>query len=497
MVPRRTHHPLRVLVVVGFVAVATSWAAAADKVPAGYPFAKPPLQVLEDLTKEVGLKADLSDDEWQLLARVWERKAAGRTADLTDAEQVDLFLLASGTTDPAARRKYRAKVDELRDACEQDLEGVESPAARGEKVFRRVRAAFPQGYESHQTKVTTAFDTGAFNCVSVSALLYLVGTHHGLDLRPMRAPGHAYLEWVPGYARRSVVEGTNPDGFQFVDKMGAIDRWLNHDALETYSHGREIDAAALAGAIYYNRGLFAREQTQPDFTTAIRLHLVALALDPTDKDAAAELMRDFGQWAFTLCCQNAEGSERALKLMRVATAAAPANPILRRFQGLVWLRYAAYALDDGDDGEAVHRAKRAGEVLPNDYRFDSPAAMYAWFAFRIASGGDWETGLVVLERGLKAVPSENRKWLLAQRGEFFRQWSAERVATGDLDGSLRVLDRATKVAPFEPAVAAASRHHAKAAAKHPLGELHMKKLRERFPTLAEADTLTTVVVFGG
>jgi hypothetical protein len=297
--------------------------------------------------------------------------------------------------------------------------------------------------------------------------------------------------------KRSVVEGTNADGFRYLDKMTALDRWVNRKELGLYTGGREIDAAGLAGAIYYNRGLSARNQPQPDYPAAVVLHLVALALDPTDADATSELIGDLGQWAFSLALKGPKQCEEGLRLIGAARTLAPNHPSVRRYEGAVRVMHVAHALDAGNDREAVRRAKVAGEQLPTDYRFDTPAAAYAWFAFRIGGGGNWEGGLEILTRGLKAVPEETRKWLLAQRGEYFRQWSADRLADGDLDGSLAVLVRAAKVAAHDPAVLAALRQHAKAAAKHPMAETHLKKLRDRFPAQAEADTLTTVVGFGG
>lgn len=494
----RTFTPVRRLFAVCVVAFAPVWAAAAETLPTGYRLTRPPMQAMDALKAEVGVPAKLTDDERKLLGKVWERKAAGRPADLTDAEQIDLFLLASGETDLGRRAEYRRKVAELRVACGTQLDGVTKPADRGEKVFRQVRATMPKGYVEGQTRLTTAFDSGSFNCVSVSALLYLVGTHHGLDLRPMRSPGHAYLEWVPEpMGKRSIVEGTTADGFRYVDKMTALDRWLNRKDLELYAGGREIDAAGLAGTIYFNRGLFARNQPTPDYPAAVVLHLIALTLDPADKDATCEVINDLGQWAFTLAVKGPKECEEGLRLIGAARALAPDHPSVRRYEGAVRIMHVAHALDAGNDRETVRRARLAGEQVPTDYRFDTPAAAYAWFAFRIGGGGNWESGLDLLTRGLKAVPEENRKWLLTQRGEYFRQWSAARLENGDLDGSLAVLVRAAKAAPHDPAVLAAIRQHGKAAAKHPLGETHLKKWRDRFPAQAEADTLTAAAGFVG
>src|SRR5206468_2348638 len=100
---------------------------------------------------------------------------------------------------------------------------------------------------------------------------------------------------------------------------------------------------------------------------------------------------------------NAGRYERASRVLAAGLRGLPADRDL-------WWNYTAVAFDTGDDRAVVARAGQAGEHLPEAAEFDSAAAFYARVAFRVAGRGNWQGGLGVLARGLKAVPAEQRKW---------------------------------------------------------------------------------------
>lgn len=469
------------------------------KKPAGYPFAKSPLEAFDELDKAFGLTASLTADERKLIRKVWESKVNKRPLDLTDAEQIDLFLMASGVTDADERKEYRRMIATLRADCGDELEGLNRSPGRGERVFRFIRANLPKGYIAEQTRLSVALDDGSFNCVSVSVLMYLVGTHHGLDLRPMLCPGHAYLEWVPeSGGRRAVVEGTNPDGFRFVEKMSPEVREWYWCQLQDYAQGREVDAAGLAGSIYSNRGAFAYWQPRRDITVTLGLYLTALALDPSNPDLSAGVEGLLVEWAEQLSAGGEKGCEKAVRLIEMAKGIAPAGRLVRWMEAHLRMLLWAHAVDSGDTKRMDERAEQAAAAMPDEPRFESQSAMYAWIAFRWqAAGGNWNGALSLLDRGLnRAKTDAERKVLRDQKAELFRQWSAELVTAGDLDGSLVVLAKAVKAAPYHPATTAALAHHAQAAAKHPKAGEHVRKFRERFPAHADTPTATAFGLAG-
>src|SRR5262245_40053475 len=82
---------------------------AADPARQGYPFALPPenaFSVLARLEKVSGTPLAVSPDEKSLFAE----SAGGKLDKWSFA---DACLLASGVTDPAKRREYAKKIDEL------------------------------------------------------------------------------------------------------------------------------------------------------------------------------------------------------------------------------------------------------------------------------------------------------------------------------------------------------------------------------------------------
>ncbi|MFY7952433.1 MAG: hypothetical protein ACOVT5_07995, partial [Armatimonadaceae bacterium] len=196
--------------------------------PPKYPFAKPPLELLDDLAKaDLGKVPTPTEAERKLIAGVWERKAKSpaERLELSDDDLVELMLFASGTSDPAERKKYRDKIADLRAEVGKKLVEMKSTADRGEVLVKAVHErAMMSGYEAKQTSLTAVFDTGKQNCVSSSALLYLVGKPHGFDLRPMSIPGdrftdgHAFLDLIDGKSRL-LVETTNPNGFDWETKL--------------------------------------------------------------------------------------------------------------------------------------------------------------------------------------------------------------------------------------------------------------------------------------
>lgn len=458
---------------------------AADKLPPNYPFPKPPLDILADLEKaDVGLKAELPADERKLLAEVWRQKVktGGGAATLADAELIDLLLYADGVTEPVARGKFRQQLARLREVCGAELVGVEKPADRGEKLFNAVRGAMPKGYDVNQTRVSEAVDGGRFNCVSVSAVLLLVGTTHGFDFRPMRTTGHAYLEWVPSAGgKRTVVEGTTAGGFRYVEKMTALDRWLCRADLERYARGRELDGAGLAGCVYYNRG--NDRLNAGDCPAAARLYLSALATDPIDPEAGRNLLVTLDTWGVSLL--QAGKYAQASRVLGTAASFTPRTDADRQALASVWWNYVLTAVGQEDAAEAGERVRRAGECLPAAAQFDSPAAFYARLAFVLGGRNLWELGAGVFDRGLTGGSAEQRKWLRGQRAEYYRQWSAALVEAGDLTASLQVLTEASRLAPYHPATRAAVRHHAAAAARHPFASTYLAKLWDEFPEAGE------------
>src|SRR5262249_43835011 len=139
--------------------------------------------------------------------KVWELKAKEPAAPVKveEALLLDAMLFASGIEAAEARRKYCEQFDALLAKAREAVKDAKDNRQRGEQLLKFLHAGvMSKGYESGQSSFAAIFDTGKFNCVSSTAMYYLVGTRLGLELRPISIPGSAYL---PGHASVDMIDG--------------------------------------------------------------------------------------------------------------------------------------------------------------------------------------------------------------------------------------------------------------------------------------------------
>ena len=455
--------------------------------PPKYPFAKPPLELLDDLAKaDLGKVPTPTDAERKLLTAVWEQKAKrpGDAASVSDDELIDLMLFASGTTDPTDRKAYREKLTDLRAECGKKLDGVKGTAERGEVLLKAIHdRVMKNGYESGQSSLTAVFDTGKQNCVSSSAVVYLVGKSHGFDLRPMSIPGgqftdgHAFLDLVDG-KNRLLLETTSPDGFDSETKLNkpgvvVIGRTTNR------KEAREVDGVGVAGMIYANRGTASDKAESPDRPAAAAYALSALALDPLSPTATNNLTAVLANWGPALA---KEGKfEDAVRVCEFAVRAAPHSDGVRNNAAHTWGEYVMTTLAAKKDKAAVGLVGRARKLLPDYTRF---ATATSWFERAGRQEPTWEAGIVVLERGLAVVPEGERKALKEVRSGFYRQWSQGCLDKADYTGSVKALAAGYALDPTDSAIHNGITFHMQEAL-HALGKKSTADAVEHFTLLVK------------
>jgi tetratricopeptide (TPR) repeat protein len=406
----------------------------------------------------------LSDDERKLLAGVSERKAKDPASALKLDEKtlLESFLFASGVEDAGARGKYRTRFDQLLAEARPAVQGARNNRERGEKLMTFLHdGMMKKGYEANQTSFTGVFDTGQFNCVSATAMYYLVGTRLGLELRAISIPGSGFL---PGHASLDMIEGgqriqvepTNRDGFDWgmkVKRPGVIVLGLIPDRKNSH----EVDAAGIAAMIYSNRGVALANAKPPRQLEAARCYLAALALDPADGTACNNLTGIFVNWGPKLSQESQH--EDAVRVLGFGRSLAPKLDSLRNNQRIAWAAFIDAELAAGKDTEALAVVRRAARAVPDDRDFQSG---HHWFSRhgekRIPDKG-WEAGLAVVERGLKVLPKEEMPKLLAWRSSVFRRWSQSLLEKNDAGGSLKVLARAYALDPADREIIAGIAYH--------------------------------------
>lgn len=413
--------------------------------PPKYPFTKSPLELLDQLaTADVGQVPALSADERKLLAAVWDQKAKNpdAPAKLSDDEVVDLLLLASGVEDLAARKKYRTRVAELRAECGRKLDGVDGTAARGEVLMKVAHeGAMKNGYELKQTQLNALFDSGKFNCVSSTALVYLIGTPHGFDLRPMGIDGvpgregHAYLDLVDGH-NRFVVECTCPKGFDSEGKVKRKEFKPSGQPIDR-SLAVETDAVGLAAMIVENRLGGLRPRTAEDYQTFTRLQLCLAALDPAGKRTAKNVTAALTNWGLALV--TAGEYETAVRFHEVALGFAPECDALKVNRRYTWVKAVEGAVAAGKDREAVDLVGRARKQLPKDGDFATAAKWFVIASYAAEKKGGWAAAVAVLNRGLAVVPVGERAGLKEERFKLARHAVYKLAEAGDFADALKLI----------------------------------------------------------
>jgi tetratricopeptide (TPR) repeat protein len=437
----------------------------------------------------------LADEEKKLLDKVWAMRATKPLPPVEDALLLDAMLFASGVEEAAARAKYRERFTKLVDQARDAVGGTKDPRERGEQLMQFLHGGVmikgKKGFEGEQTSFAAVFDTGKFNCVSSTALYYLVGTRLGLELRGISIPGqfldgHASLDLVVDGARVQV-ETTNPDGFDWQTKKkrpGVIVLGYEPDR----KLGHEVDGLGIAAMIYYNRGVALGKDKR--VLDAVRCYLAALALDPTDESAGKNLVSEFVNWGLALLKE--KKFEEALRVLAFGLTVAPKSDGLKQSHRLAWDEYIEATVAAGKDKEALALAARAVAAVPDTKDFQSARR---WFILhgeeRIKADG-WEAGLAVVDRGLKVLPADEGKALSVWRAGVFRGWSQELLDKADADGSLKVLARAYALDPKVQDVAAGIAYHTQEALrkvedKSGVGAAvtHFEALRKQFPDVPE------------
>jgi tetratricopeptide (TPR) repeat protein len=489
----RRHTHLQLLSVLAVVVVVGTGSAEEPKARS-YALAAPPLEVLGRLPAlGLGSAPRLSDDEHKLLEKVWAMRVKKPTAAIEDETLLlDAMLFASGIEEAAAREKYRERFTKLADQAKDAVRDAKDPLERGEQLMQFLHGGvMSKSFKDGQTSLAGVFDTGQFNCVSSTALYYLVGSRLGLQLRAIAIPGlpplpgHASLDLIDGNTRVQV-EPTNQDGFDWQTKVkrpGVLVTGFVPDR----KTGHEVDAFGVAAMMYSNRGVaLVKDNRRLD---AIGCYLAALALDPTGVSATNNLMSAFSNWGGNLLKE--KKFEDAVRVLAFGRTVAPRSDALRDNLRIAWYEYIETTLAAGKDKEGVALAARAAKAVPDDERFQSASRWFIQHGETRIEADGWEAGLSAAERGLKVLSPAEGKALSAWRTGVFRRWSQEFLDKGDVDGSLKVLARAHALDPADRGVAAGIAYHTQEALPKvearsgvAAAVIHFEALRKQFPAVA-------------
>ncbi|HZN35659.1 MAG TPA: hypothetical protein VFB80_17640 [Pirellulaceae bacterium] len=420
---------------------------AEDDQPTKYAFTQPPLAIYGQVADlKLGAAPTLSDVERKLLEKVTRLRSESPAAkELRDESLIlEALLFASGCEDAAARARYREQYEKLVVAAKEATKDAKTDRERGEALMKFLHAGvMSKGYDLDETTLTAIFDQGKFNCVSSSAMYYLVGSRLGLKLQLISIPGgpflpgHAALDLIDG-RQRVQVEPTNPDGFDWQTKIkrpGVIVLGFVPDRKQ----GREVDPLGLAATIYSNRGVELGKSDPPRRLEEARMYASALALDPLTSTATNNLTALFTNWGPALA--DDQKFEEGVRVLALGRSLALETRDLENNLSAVWSQHIKATLEVGRDKDALELIRRAAEMVKSDRDF---ADVGKWFIIRAQDREDaegWEAGLKSIESSLGVVPAAEVKKLREWRSSLFRRWSQEHLEKGAFDASVKALAR--------------------------------------------------------
>ena len=402
----------------------------------GYPFQLPPekaVAAVEKFDKVSGKTITLTEDERKLLADA-------RDGKFDDWSFAEACLIASGVTDPAKRKEYAKKIEEIEADARKAVEGAKSPREKAERLLKFLHdGPMKGGYEARQTDLHTILDTGKFNCVSSAVLFNVIGRRLGLELTGVEVPQHVFSLLRDG-EKTIDVETTSPQG---VDPKGVKTPKGSTPADRYAGKRREVGETGLAAVIAYNHGVSLLEAKE--YHEGLMAALRSLNLDPTSPGAAHNTMAGFVQWGLAL--EQTGKYEEALVLIATGLELDPKDSALANNHKVVWHRYAEARMKDGKADEAVAVLRRAAKAAPGGDFETKQAFLFIEPAQDLCEAGKWDEALKLYNEALGKVDAKAAAKIKDSRVGLFLNRSVKAMEKGEFEAALEILKEGAKLEP--------------------------------------------------
>jgi tetratricopeptide (TPR) repeat protein len=186
---------------------------------------------------------------------------------------------------------------------------------RAERLFFLMHRELLTGdYHAEANDLALTIQHGSYNCLTATLLWQHLAQEFELPAVARQLPGHVQSMLAVGDAQM-IIEPTCPRWFSQLDSTRPL----------ASNEGRDLDAAALIAAVYYNRGLELLDQRQ--FPAALMAAYHAHRLDPAHAAARGNLLAILNNWALALAEQ--QQLPRAISLLEQGYALAPEHESFR------------------------------------------------------------------------------------------------------------------------------------------------------------------------
>lgn len=361
---------------------------------------------------------------------------------------LEAALIAGGTLDEEAVRRYEARLDALAAELARSKAVAGPPRKQAEAIFEFMhRRILTGGYHLNASDVGETLDRGRFNCVSASLLYNCLAGRFGIEARGLEVPGHAMSRLVLA-GQTLDVETTCPRWFELMSDpekqadLVAETTGFRHAQGASPAGRREVDGTELVATVYYNRGVDLLAGGR--FPEALAANAKALRLDPANATARGNLLATLNNWAIALgrAGQHAE----AAAVLRRGLALDPSYATFDVNFTHVHHQWAECLAREGRFAEALDLLAEAGAERPQTAYFrQGQVAVGARWARACLAAGDVEQAFAVLSDVRRRFG--NCPAVLESEAATLNDYALGLLDQGRFEEALAVFDRALAAQP--------------------------------------------------
>lgn len=211
------------------------------------------------------------------------------STNLSSRQIIEVALAFSECPVLSDNSKYLQMYDELEKRVSTKYFKSLSQRDQAEEILLMMYEKTLRRYSLKQTKLTTMFDDGTYNCVSASVLYMALAKAAGLNVIGNRAPDHCFCSVIIDGVKYDV-ETTNPMGFnpgekKMIDQNGSGTKYATVPK-KTYNGRYEISLGMLVALVARNVSAF--EIDRRNYSVAVPVAVSRLVFLRNEKNKSVD-----------------------------------------------------------------------------------------------------------------------------------------------------------------------------------------------------------------